>query len=510
MNNSSEDGNEGGSNNSFGEYRPYSEGSRTQHGITNTTQHTSPAPETREEDKDVESSSDTANFFPSSQAQNMSFDPDFASVVPAPLPPVRMASVSNVHNDSAGGWEWRNDSSVSDNPYLVRSRPLALPILPPVVAPDIPVLPRPAEHSPPPESAREPLFEERAEEILDDVVYLSNKESANLRDTKSVLTEQRQSFEEYRTKEQQRISSEKELWEANMRKAQSLFCPETDLFELDVGGTHKIVSTRATFCKSESSALAAMFSGRHKLRSHKGKVFIDRDGEAFCMMMSYLRNDRVPVFASKSQEDLFYEELDYWQIPVQPQPAMESPQEFDPMWCASTLRFEAGHSIVRKNGPQHGVVFCKQPMGLKRAYVEFRVTARDRTRGKSSLFVGLVDRARYRPEQLVSTFWRDSPSSFYCDVWNNKLVKIDEKGCQSGVSAGYGCECQDAEVTCVGAEYSEKDRTLAFYKNGVCQGVAFHNVPTGLYPAVDLWFETGHVEVLSSRTQAGTGYNPLG
>lgn len=139
-------------------------------------------------------------------------------------------------------------------------------------------------------------------------------------------------------------------------------------------------------------------------------------------------------------------------------------------------------------------------MGQGRTYVEFRVAMNVRTQSKSCLFVGLVDRTKYRPSQLTSTFWRDSPSSFYWDVWNNKLVKIDENGIQAGVAGGYGCGCQDLTETRIGVCYDSRNMTITYYKDGAGQGVAFHNVPRGLCPALDMWFEAGHVEVLGSSS----------
>ena len=44
--------------------------------------------------------------------------------------------------------------------------------------------------------------------------------------------------------------------------------------------------------------------------------------------------------------------------------------------------------------------------------------------------------------------------------------------------------------------YDYKTKTLSFGKNGVNQGVAFRNVPHGLTPSLDLWFESGTVEIL--------------
>jgi hypothetical protein len=41
-------------------------------------------------------------------------------------------------------------------------------------------------------------------------------------------------------------------------------------------------------------------------------------------------------------------------------------------------------------------------------------------------------------------------------------------------------------------------RTLSFEKNGVNQGIAFRNVPPGLTPSLDIWFESGSVEIIKN------------
>ena len=59
-----------------------------------------------------------------------------------------------------------------------------------------------------------------------------------------------------------------------------------------------------------------MFSGRHELPTHDGRIFVDRDGLAFTNMVNYLRNGKFPVFRDKNEEINFFEELEFWQIPV--------------------------------------------------------------------------------------------------------------------------------------------------------------------------------------------------
>ena len=90
-----------------------------------------------------------------------------------------------------------------------------------------------------------------------------------------------------------------------------------DVVDLNVGGTHMITTSRSTLLMVKDSSLSAMFSGRHKLTMHQNRVFIDRDGEAFSSMLSYLRTGKVPIFKDQSSEHAFYDELDFWMVPVE-------------------------------------------------------------------------------------------------------------------------------------------------------------------------------------------------
>jgi hypothetical protein len=59
-----------------------------------------------------------------------------------------------------------------------------------------------------------------------------------------------------------------------------------------------------------------MFSGRHEIAERNGRKFIDRDGQAFSSMVSYLRNRKIPTFKDTKEEENFYQELEFWQIPT--------------------------------------------------------------------------------------------------------------------------------------------------------------------------------------------------
>lgn len=144
------------------------------------------------------------------------------------------------------------------------------------------------------------------------------------------------------------------------------------------------------------------------------------------------------------------------------------------------------------------MVFCKPILDEYNPYIEFKIKIKITYKEKSQLFIGLVDKTKYKLSNLSSKLWRDSPSAYYWDVWCTSLIKTNENGYQVGNAKGYGCICLDNETT-LGIKYDHVRRTVSFYKNGINHGIAFRNVPTGLTPAVDVWFEEGQVEIQNNN-----------
>lgn len=88
-----------------------------------------------------------------------------------------------------------------------------------------------------------------------------------------------------------------------------------EVVELNVGG-RIFVTTKSTLCKDSNSMLAAMFSGEmepaHKDR--QGRFFIDRNGDLFATITSYLRGEplEVPVLGVRRQA--LVAEARYYQV----------------------------------------------------------------------------------------------------------------------------------------------------------------------------------------------------
>lgn len=158
-------------------------------------------------------------------------------------------------------------------------------------------------------------LEEQIESIMANFISTISLERQQISEVKKEFKMHKLEFEKRKKQEWERIHMEKEICKENKKRIKKLLKDSEDIIDLDIGGTHHVTTTRATLCRFKNSTLASMFSGRHALRYNKERVFMDRDGEPFCKLISYLRTGKLPIINDKHQEYLFKEEMNYWQIP---------------------------------------------------------------------------------------------------------------------------------------------------------------------------------------------------
>lgn len=205
-----------------------------------------------------------------------------------------------------------------------------------------------------PGERRSTQFEEKANEAFYDIARLVEEEKEKLSKRKAEFRRKRQESEKFFVSGHAELREEKQLWISNIAAAKEANVSNNEIFHLNIGGTHKILTTKATLCKVEGSALAEMILYNLPMAGVKKKegsktVLIDRNGSIFCLMLSYLRNGKIPLILDKKMEEAFYKELEYWRIPIGKRPKIIELEEFDPRWCANTLRLES-NLLVRKDG----------------------------------------------------------------------------------------------------------------------------------------------------------------
>ena len=346
-------------------------------------------------------------------------------------------------------------------------------------------------------------FETNLDEIFESLTFFISNEKNKVLQEKESLSKEIKKFIEFKKSESEKIKREKQKWDVSNIIANNLLS-NCDIIYLEIGGK-QIATTKQTLMKYPNSNLSTFIL--NKLSQNNGssenKIVIDRDSKNFLNIISYLRNDKYPNFKDDKEYQNFLDELDYWQIPLNINEINKYKRNifiFDEKWCAKTIDIDKNYPyMLTKFNQQHGIVFCTPCISEENPYIEFKISFQSTCKNKNMVYVGLVDKAKYKLDNLTSTYWRDCPSSNYWDIWNMKLIKIDENGVQIGCSTGYGCQCQTDE-TIIGIKYDYENRTVSFYKNGVNCGIAFTNVKNNLTPSLDLWFEEGTVEIMKTNT----------
>ena len=112
------------------------------------------------------------------------------------------------------------------------------------------------------------------------------------------------------------IKIERDIWEAEKEEIRKLVKIDSEIVNLNVGGTHHIQTEKDVLRSVPESTLAKMFSDMHELKKIDDEVFLDRDGTTFETVINYLRNDRkvYPEFSDRNAENHFVKELHYWGI----------------------------------------------------------------------------------------------------------------------------------------------------------------------------------------------------
>eukprot|EP00123_Amoebidium_parasiticum_P010362 comp20058_c0_seq1/m.24651 comp20058_c0_seq1/g.24651 ORF comp20058_c0_seq1/g.24651 comp20058_c0_seq1/m.24651 type:complete len:532 (-) comp20058_c0_seq1:91-1686(-) len=141
-----------------------------------------------------------------------------------------------------------------------------------------------------------------------------------LREEKLVFWEAKQRLkEEQLSTQEERAQFAREATLVAERNAKA-----SDVIRLNVGGA-KYETTRSTLCSVPNSMLCAMFSGRHRLfADQEGRIFLDRDPEAFAYVLHFLRTGKYPqCFEDEDGDNIDPEEktrveteFDYFCLPL--------------------------------------------------------------------------------------------------------------------------------------------------------------------------------------------------
>ncbi|KAL4231669.1 hypothetical protein ACF0H5_009248 [Mactra antiquata] len=118
-------------------------------------------------------------------------------------------------------------------------------------------------------------------------------------------------------KEFENFEKSKETFENELKRMSEVYKIQENKIKLDIGG-QLFTTSLLTLTKDSNSMLAAMFSGRHRLRQENdGSYFIDRDGAHFRYILNYLRDGCIKDGTMPRNNTLWGEllnEAEYYQL----------------------------------------------------------------------------------------------------------------------------------------------------------------------------------------------------
>ncbi len=91
--------------------------------------------------------------------------------------------------------------------------------------------------------------ESQIDDIFDQFTYAISTEKQNLRNDKANLNKEKKKFLEMKALEIKKLHKERDEWKERIRINNETNTKETDILDLDIGGTQKITTTRGTLTK---------------------------------------------------------------------------------------------------------------------------------------------------------------------------------------------------------------------------------------------------------------------
>lgn len=342
--------------------------------------------------------------------------------------------------------------------------------------------------------------ETNLDEIYEGLTYFITGERNKIINEKENLKSDVKTFLDFCKNERDKMQKLKEKFMKSKSIADEI-ANKSDIIEVKIKDW-KCLTTKQTLCKYAESKIAKLVQRIftnfvNKNDNNLPLLELDRSPETFNELICYLRTGKLSPLLNDDDYNSVIEELIYWEIPLTDNLKNKGSFTFDINWCAKTLKIDLKNSkTLHKFENQHGIVFCTPCLSEDNPYIEFKIKCKILNKTKNLLYIGLVDKSQYKIDNLLSTLWKDSPSSCYWDVWNSKLIRTNDKGVLIENFTGYGKQCHKEEFK-LGIRYDSEEQTVTFYRDSKSCGVAFRGVEGGMNPSLDLWFKDGTVEILN-------------
>ena len=103
-------------------------------------------------------------------------------------------------------------------------------------------------------------FDTQLDEIFDQLTYAIRNEKQNLKNEKLLFLKEKQKFLDFKNNEKFKLEKEKEQYKENLKIIDGINIKDSDILDLDIGGTQKITTSRNTLIKVKSYFISSILT----------------------------------------------------------------------------------------------------------------------------------------------------------------------------------------------------------------------------------------------------------
>jgi hypothetical protein len=269
------------------------------------------------------------------------------------------------------------------------------------------------------------------------------------------------------------------------------------MVEIELCDGEIIKEKESVLKKYSNSVLASLFNSDINLPKKNGHIFLDRDSQSFKLFVYYLENNKLPEFKNNIEEKKFFEELNYWKIPIHI--SSRNILKFNAELCPHFFTLDKNCQILSKSNLNHGIVLLNKKLTALTPYIEFTIYLNNPNRIKKAL-LALVDENKIGNNDLNKSFESNVPFVFFWDLYRDKIVKPSynyfNKVEFRSVQLNEFCRCyKNNYETKFGLMYNQQDHTVELIRDDVKLDILIQNIEPGLTPALEINIDNCRIQL---------------
>ena len=276
---------------------------------------------------------------------------------------------------------------------------------------------------------------------------------------------------------------------------------EEKIIEIELSDGVIIKEKESVLKKYPNSTLAACFNLDLNLPKRNGRIFIDRESESFKLLIYYLENNKLPKFKSNVEEKKFFNEVNYWRIPIHI--SSKNILKFNSEFCPHIFTLDKKCQILSKSTMNHGIVLLNKKLTALTPYIEFNVCLNIPNKNRKIL-LALIDEKKIEKSDLNKSFENSVPFAFYWDLFNEKIVKAN-KNCFNraefrSLELKRFCRCfKNNYETKFGLIYNHQEHSVELVRDDIKLNISIQNIDPGLTPALEIHTDNCKIELSSAN-----------